>query len=205
MGLHVAVERKRRVVLVEVEGQPTRGKRPLRCFSGRTFCNGRHSTCMCQSLLALFLMFLLSALEEGDVHRVVQTQHVGVKLHLFNVHAQLFRHCVGTTTARTAWSGTIGAFTTRPTCSSSCVARPVFRQHVFPAHEKVDCALVVLGRGTVRASLVVQGAEGQMMTSGGDELFGECEQEGLDLRLSFVRLRLWCLCLLLLGGGEGSR
>ena len=98
---------------------------------------------------AWLLLLLLFALQKVHVRGVVQTQNVDVEFHLFHFDEQLL---LG-----------FGAI-----IIGIEVAVP--DQGVLSAHEKVDGALVVLGGGSVGATLVMQGAERQVMFRCGHEL-----------------------------------
>ena len=108
--------------------------------------------------------FVLLVLKKVHVGRIVPTQHKRVELHLLDLHAQLLGRIL-VVVVLAALVGTISA------------------QSILPPHEEGDGALVVLGGRPVRASLVGQSAEGDVMAGGGDEVLGQSVEEGSVLVL----------------------
>ena len=108
--------------------------------------------------------FVLLVLKKVHVGRIVPTQHKRVELHLLDLHAQLLGRIL-VVVVLAALVGTISA------------------QSNLPPHEEGDGALVVLRCCAVRASLVGQRAEGDVMAGGGHKVLGQCGEERLVLVL----------------------
>ena len=111
--------------------------------------------------------FVLLVLKKVHVGRIVPTEHERVEFHLLDLHGQLLGRGSPVVVVLAALV-MLGSIST---------------QSILSSHEEGDGALVVLGGRPVRASLVGQSAEGDVMAGGGDEVLGQSVEEGSVLVL----------------------
>ena len=125
------------------------------------------------------LSLLLLALEKVQIGRIVQAQNVRVEFHLLNLHGQLG---LGGHWRSRLWLGLVVLKILIVLAALVVVFGPIiFAQGVLPAHQKGDRALVVLGGRAVRAALVVQSAEGDVVAGGGHQVLRQSGEVGPDL------------------------